>query len=287
MNEVTCVVPGRAPLGECPVWDARAGAIWWIDGELGILYRHLPATGATREWRLGQKIGSIALRERGGLVGAFERGFHFFDPGTGRLDPIPCAAVAAEGLPFNDGKCDTRGRFWAGTMDEAGGRGAIWRLDPDLTATRLEEGFSIPNGPNWDASGRLFLMADSAQQTIWAWDCDPDSGAIGRRRAFARTEGAAVPDGSARDAEGHFWVALWDGWRLERYAPDGRVSGRIDLPVQRPTSVAFGGDDLGTLYITTAAWELDEAALAAQPLAGSLLSVRTGVPGSPVPAFAG
>lgn len=287
MSVVECVVAGRSPLGECPVWEARAGAIWWIDGELGILYRHCPATGETRDWAAGQRVGSIALRAKGGLVCALERGFHLFDPESARFDPVPCAAVTAEGLPFNDGKCDARGRFWAGTIDETGRKGAIWRLDPDLTATRLEGGFAIPNGPNWDASGRTFVMADSAEQTIWAWDCDPEAGTIANRRVFARTGGEAVPDGSARDAEGHLWFALWDGWRLERYAPDGSVTGRIDLPVQRPTSVAFGGADLGTLYITTAAWEYDAAALAAQPLAGSLLSVRVEVPGVPVPAFAG
>lgn len=287
MSAVDCVVAGRAPLGECPVWDAAALAIWWIDGELGILNRHDTGSGATRSWELGQRIGSVALRGRGGLVCALETGFHVFDPERGVAEPIPCAAVATEGLAFNDGKCDARGRFWAATMDEDGGTGALWRFDPDLSAVRIADGFAIPNGPNWDLSGRVFLMADSAVQTIWAWDCDAEAGTVANRRVFAMSEGAAVPDGSALDAEGHLWAAQWDGWRIDRYAPDGSPSGRIELPVERPTSVAFGGPDMRTLYITTAAWEYDAAALAAQPLAGSLLSIRVAVPGVPVAAFAG
>ncbi|MCC5974470.1 MAG: SMP-30/gluconolactonase/LRE family protein [Rubellimicrobium sp.] len=287
MTAVDCVVAGRAPLGECPVWDAGAGAIWWIDGELGTLWRHHSATGATQDWTLGQKIGSIALRAKGGLVCALETGFHVFSPESGTPDPIDCTGVAADGLPFNDGKCDAQGRFWAATMDEQGGRGVLWRLDPDLTAHRMAEGFAIPNGPNWIDGGRTFVMADSAEQTIWAWDCDPVTGALSNRRVFARSKGEAVPDGSALDAEGHLWTAQWDGWRIDRLAPDGSLSDTIALPVARPTSVAFGGPDLATLYITTAAWEYDAAALAAQPLAGSLLSVRVTVPGAPVPAFAG
>lgn len=287
MTAVDCVVPGRAPLGECPIWDEGAGAIWWIDAELGILWRHHPASGDTSERALGQRIGSIALRSGGGLVCALETGFHLFDPETGRLDPVDCHGVTSEGLPFNDGKCDAQGRFWAATMDEGGGSGALWRLDPDLTAHRMAGGFAVPNGPNWIDGGRTFVMADSAEQTIWAWDCDPETAALSNRRAFARSEGEAVPDGSALDAEGHLWSAQWDGWRIDRYAPDGSLSGSIPLPVARPTSVAFGGPDLSTLYITTAAWEYDAAALAAQPLAGSLLSVRVAVPGAPVPAFGG
>jgi len=286
MTDIACVHRGRATLGESPVWEAASGAVWWIDGAAGIILRHVTSAATTESWALGQGIGSIALRATGGLVCAAETGFHLFDPAQGIAMPIACPAIAAEGLPFNDGKCDPEGRFWAGTMDEGTRQGALWRLDPDLTVTRVAGGFAVPNGLNWDQAGRRFLMADSADQTIWAWDCDPDSGRITNRRVLARTEGAAVPDGSAFDAEGHLWSAEWDGWRLSRHAPDGSLSGRIDLPVGRPTSVAFGGADMRTLFITTAAWELDATALAAQPLAGSLLAVRVAVPGLPVPDFA-
>ena len=95
------------------------------------------------------------------------------------------------------------------------------------------------------------------------------------------------PDGSTIDAEGYMWNAQWDGWRLVRYAPDGQVDRVVDLPVQKPTSVMFGGPDLSTLYVTTAIWDLDGAALAAQPLAGSLLAVDVGVCGLPETRFAG
>ncbi len=126
------------------------------------------------------------------------------------------------------------------------------------------------------------------RRTIFAYDFDVDSGRIGNRRLFADCAGQpGAPDGSAVDAEGFLWNAQWDGWRLVRYAPDGRVDRMLPLPVQKPTSCAFGGPDLTTLYVTSAIWDLSPEARAAQPHAGGLLALDLGVRGLPCTRFAG
>jgi sugar lactone lactonase YvrE len=166
--------------------------------------------------------------------------------------------------------------------------GSLWRLDPDLSVHRLESGICISNALAWSPDDTRFYFADTKEQEIRAYDYNAESGAITRRRRFASTaEDPGTPDGATVDAEGFLWNAQWDGWRLVRYAPDGTVDRVVPLPVQKPTSCMFGGDGLRRLYVTTAIWDLRGEALAAQPWAGSLLSLDVGVAGLPETRFAG
>jgi sugar lactone lactonase YvrE len=128
-------------------------------------------------------------------------------------------------------------------------------------------------------------FSDTTSPTINAYDFDPDSGTPSGERDFARTSPPGTPDGSTVDAEGYLWNCEYDGWKVTRYAPDGRIDFAIELPVQRSTSCAFGGPDLATLYVTTASQRLTDAERATQPLAGSLLAIDVGVRGLPEPAY--
>jgi sugar lactone lactonase YvrE len=277
-------------LGEVPVWDVAEQALYWVDIENCRLRRLDHRTGRVDEWTFPERIGSFALRQNGGLVCALESGFAFFEPSTGEISWIakPEAHIARN--RFNDGKCDRQGRFWAGTMDDRlrEHTAALYRLDPDLTVTRAETGIGISNSLAWSPDETTFYFADTLDRAIYAYDFDRTAGSISGKRLFASTQDdPGSPDGSTIDAEGFLWNAQWDGWRLVRYAPDGSVDRIVALPVQKPTSCMFGGPDLTTLYVTTAVWDLSGAALAAQPLAGSVLALDVDVPGLPEPRFRG
>lgn len=289
MARVECVVDAKNRLGEVPVWDVAEQALYWVDIEGRLLQRLAPATGRVDRWQMPERIACFALRERGGLIVAFASGIAFYDLETGaidwiaRPDPIPTNR-------FNEGKCDRRGRFWAGTMDDRlkDHTASLFRVDPDLTVTRMLDGIGISNSIVWSLDDTEFYFADTLDGAIDRFDFDPDSGAISNRRRIVDLRGTGIgPDGSTIDAEGYLWNAQWDGWRLARYAPDGRLDRVVELPVQKPTSCMFGGPDLRTLYVTSAIWDLTPAQLRDQPQAGGLFALDVGIGGVPEPRFAG
>jgi L-arabinonolactonase len=290
MTSVREVYRSRDKLGEVPVWDVAEQALYWVDIEGKRLRRLDQATGTVRTWNFPERIGSFALRKRGGLVCAFESGLAFYDLETQAIDWIakPDRHIARN--RFNDGKCDRMGRFWAGTMDDrlTDHCAALYRLDPDLTVAQVEQNVCISNSLAWSPDNTTFYFADTPDNAIYAYDYDHPTGTISNRRLFSSTnDQPGTPDGSTIDEEGYLWNAQWDGWRLVRYAPDGSVDRIVDLPVQRPSSCMFGGRDLGTLYVTTAIWDSTPEQLDRQPWAGSLLAVDVGVRGLPEPRFAG
>lgn len=290
MTSVTEVFRSSDKLGEVPVWDVAEQALYWVDIENKRLRRFDHVTGTVREWRFPERIGSFALREKGGLVCAFESGLAFFDPDTGKTDWIARPEAHVPTNRFNDGKCDRKGRFWAGTMDDnlRDHSASLYRLDSDLSITRLAGDICISNSLVWSLDNRTFYFADTPDNAIYAYDYDHEAGTIANRRLFASTaDQPGTPDGSTIDEHGYLWNAQWDGWRLVRYAPDGSIDRIVDLPVRRPSSCMFGGPDLATLYVTTAIWDSSEADLKRQPLAGSLLALDVGVRGVPEPRFAG
>jgi sugar lactone lactonase YvrE len=270
------------------LWDEREAMLWWVDSRWPAVKRLDPATGAVMMLVLPEIVGSIALREAGGLLAATKSGIHFLDPAGGALE----AKADPEGhLPdnrFNDGRCDRAGRFWAGTMSDVNRDpvGSLYRFDAGFGCTKLRNAIIIPNSLAFSPDGRTMYFADTNRYTIWAYDYDPASGAATRERVFADT-GRGRPDGSCVDADGCLWNADYGASRLVRYTPAGKVDRAVDLPVTNPTCCCFGGADLGTLYVTTATQRLTPEELARQPLAGSLLALRPGAQGLPEGRFAG
>ncbi|HEY5070440.1 MAG TPA: SMP-30/gluconolactonase/LRE family protein [Caulobacteraceae bacterium] len=291
MTPIACAVRRENLLGEGPVWDARRGRLWWVDIKGGRLEWLEPASGANGGCAVEGQVSAVAPRADGaGLVAARKDGIGILDPASGRFawrfDPEP----ERPGNRANDGNVDLAGRFWFGTMDDGETKmtGAIYRLDADWSCTRILDGVGIANtlvcGPGGD---RLYL-ADSRRKVIETLAIDPLSGAAGVRRSFADTRGQPfAPDGSAVDEQGFLWNAQWGGARIVRYTPDGSIDAIVPTPVDQPSSCAFGGADLASLYITTARWGLSAEALARQPLAGSLLAFTPGVRGLPLAPFAG
>jgi sugar lactone lactonase YvrE len=269
-----------ATLGEGPCWDSATGSLYWVDIPVGQVHR-LAGDGAHRRWDVGQAVGAVVVRASGGLLLAARDGFLTLDPVTGEVAPLVALGLP-EGVRMNDGACDRAGRFFAGSMadDEAPGRGTLYRLDPDHSVAEVIAGVTISNGIGWSPDGSRMYYVDSPTRRVDVLDYDPATGAIAGRRPFASIDaGEAIPDGLAVDAEGCVWVALWDGGAVLRFGPDGRLRDSLELPAPRVTSCAFGGPDLETLYITTAAGP--------GRAGGELFSARAGVAGLATHAYQG
>jgi sugar lactone lactonase YvrE len=286
--QVELAVRGADRLGECPLWDERERALWWVDSRWPAAKRLDPSSGAVTMLVLPEIVGSLALRESAGLLAATKSGIHLLDPASGALEARADPEESLADNRFNDGRCDRAGRFWAGTMSDVNRDpvGSLYRFDADFRCTKLRNAIIIPNSLAWSPDGRTMYFADTNRHTIWQYDYDAASGAATRERVFADT-GAGRPDGSCVDADGCLWNADYGAWRLVRYTPQGRIDRTLEVPVANPTCCCFGGDDLGTLYVTTATQRLTPEDLARQPLAGSLLALRPGPKGLAESRFAG
>ena len=216
------------------------------------LFAFDPATGANRVWPMPEEVGSFALREGGGLIAALRSGFALIDLDSGHIERLIDPEADRPENRFNDGRCDRRGRFWAGTMNEPrdARSGALYRLDPDHRCQRMADDVMVANGLAFSPDDRVMYWSDSRALTIWAFDFDAASGTLANRRIFARlAPHQGGPDGAAVDAEGGYWSACYRGARVMRFRPDGTIERKIRLPVSRVTMCAFGGPDLRTVYL--------------------------------------
>lgn len=285
---IRSALPATAFLGEGPLWSIQERVLYWVDILAPALHRFDPATGHDESFTMPALIGSLTLAKDGRLVVALQTGLHYFDARTGVLELIGHPEVERPDNRFNDGKCDRAGRFWVGTMDTSAqpGAGSLYRVTAPGAVTRMDTGFFVSNGMAWSADDRTMYLVDSGRKVIFQYDYDLALGNISNRRVFAEIpDDFGSPDGIAIDAEGHIWCALWDGWAIRRFDPKGKVSRTVTLPVPRPTSIAFGGPDLSTLYITTARVRLSASVLNQAPLSGSILAFEPGVRGVPEPMF--
>jgi len=270
--------------GEGPVWDPTHEVLHWVDLTRGVVH-HLRGDDSWTADHFDTEVTALAPHVDGGLVAATSDGFAYVS--EGRLHPLSNVLADRPDLRMNDGGCDRAGRFLAGSMayDAAPHAGTLHRLDLDGQVTTLAENVTIPNGLDWSPDGSLLYFTDSGAQVVTAYDYDHGTGAMTGPRTFL--DFASVtgePDGLTVDSEGNLWVAVWDGWQVRCYDPEGQLLLEIAVPVQRPTSVAFGGPELSDLFITTSSFGLSAAAVAAQPAAGRLLRSRsTAVGRSPDP----
>ena len=287
------VLDAKARLGEGAVWDARRQLLYWVDIEGYEVHVFDPAAVRDRSFALGNSVGTVVPRAAGGLALTLGRSFVALDLETRKVSVLaePEEEKVRHGNRFNDGKCDPRGRFWAGTMavSEAPAAGGLYRLDPDGSVRRMLADVSISNGIAWSAAADLMYYIDTPTREVAVFDYDDPAGAIANRRVAVRFPARhGWPDGMTMDAEGMMWIAEWDGGCVSRWDPArGKLLRRIALPVSRVTSCAFGGPGLDDLYVTTAWSRLEPAQRRAQPLAGGLFRIRPGVKGLPGFAFAG
>lgn len=289
-TDITCVLAARALNGERPAWDAGRGRLFWVDIREPALHAFDPATGADRHWEMPAWIGCYALTEHGAHV-ALRTGLYDLDFASGRLDHVAPPPFDPRRFIFNEGDCDRQGRFWAGPMyvplapgdeaEQAPRALPFWRYEAGnwIAGTRPVQ---TANSLAWSGDGTRMFHSDTEAKTIWVSDYDTVRGEASAPRVFARVEAPdGGPDGVAIDREGCLWCAVFGGGRLLRLDPEGRVERVVEMPVQYPTMPAFGGPGLGTLYITSANWPLDEAARRQRPQEGNLFAFEAPAPGYP------
>ena len=287
MNEWQVALNAKAVLGEGPTWDAQSSTLWWVDIERGELHRFDPESGSNHTTPIGEKIGSVVPRRGGGFVAGLPDGVGLFDADDRIQHRLPIETEIAEAR-MNDGKCDPSGRFWTGTMTDERRISALYRVDADHSVHRMLEGVGISNGLDWNPDRDRMYYIDTPTRRVDVFAYDDASGEIGERRALVQfSEQDGVPDGMTVDAEGHLWIAFWDGGCVRRFDPEGHLVHRIELPVTRPTSCAFGGPELRELYVTSASRDFGPAQLAEQPLAGAVFRLHPGVAGRAAHHFAG
>lgn len=282
MSGVERIVDCRNVLGEGPVWCPSERVLWWINITPPELWRFDPATKRSQSWPLPKLVGSFALRQGGGFLIAFRGGIATLNQPGSEVTWLPMPELDFNEIRFNDGKTDRAGRFWVGAMDRKLSRpiGDLYSVDSTFRVDRLAAGVTVSNGIGWSPDNRTLYHTDTPSHSIFAYDYDLASGQATNRRVFVEVApGHGGPDGMTVDSEGFVWSAQFDRWCINRYDPNGKFERSVRMPVQRPTSVMFGGPDLATLYITTATLDLDEQALAAQPWAGSVLAMDPGVKG--------
>jgi sugar lactone lactonase YvrE len=284
--KIECALAFDALLGESPIWDERANALYFVDIRRHTLNRWSASSGEVSTWMMPSSIGCAGLRQTTGLVVALKSEIMLVDD-LGALTPLATLDIADD-LRFNDGRCDRFGRFWAGTQSEPRRphASALYCIDPTGAVLEAQREVTVSNGTCFSPDDRVMYFADSFERTVYAYAFDGPQGSISKRRVFARFAAEeGVPDGATVDRDGCVWYTHFNGWLITRFAPDGAIEQRIRLPVQYPTSCSFGGSNLATLFVTTAKERLSEVERAEQPLAGSVLALDVGTVGLPEPRF--
>ncbi|NWG05245.1 MAG: SMP-30/gluconolactonase/LRE family protein [Chloroflexi bacterium] len=275
----------KALLGEGPIWDARTQTLYWID----ILEKRVYAEGNVLA-QLDDFIGCIAPRVHGGLVLTTRFGFASLEVEPVKLTPLASPADEPATNRFNDGKCDPRGRFLAGTMNlnETDPTGSLYSFDGS-SITKLLGGVTISNGMAWSPDHKTFYYIDTPTREVKAFDYDVETGAIANPRVVIRViDGLGWPDGMTSDMQGNLWIAMWGGAQVTKWDPaSGQLLKRIPVPAKNVSSCVFGGKNRNELYLTSARKGLDEIALAEYPLTGGVFRLETDVEGMPTFEFAG
>ncbi|HWP05500.1 MAG TPA: SMP-30/gluconolactonase/LRE family protein [Polyangiaceae bacterium] len=287
MSQVEVLYEGRALLGEGVSWDASEGVLLWVDIEAGHVFRLKPGTEPERIV-LGQKVGAVVPRRAGGLVLAVKEGFALMDRWGGPLRVVASPEPDKPENRMNDGKCDSNGRFFAGSISPEPKAAGFYRFDPDGSVQRVLGDITISNGLGFSPDNRTLYYIDSPTYRVDAFDYDAETGSIARRRTLIEVPREhGEPDGMTLDEAGCLWVAHWGGHAVRRYTPRGVLDRTLEVPASQVSNCAFGGPDLSELYITTASAWLDESRRRQEPHAGDLFVVSPGVKGLPAFPFGG
>jgi sugar lactone lactonase YvrE len=290
-HQVELVLDSKATLGEGPSWDAEKKWLSWIDIVEQKVHIFNPDTKRNRTIVVDQNVGAAAPRKSGGFVLALRDGLYTLDIMTEQLTPIAHPERYLPNNQFNDGKCDSEGRFWAGTMEgnETKGAGSLYCLDVDHTVRKMVENVTVSNGLTWSPDNKTMYYIDTPTLQIVAFDFDGETGTIQNRRVVVDIPPqTGNPDGMTSDMEGMLWVAHWGGYQVTRWDPfTGKLLNSIPIPAPIVTSCSFGGENMDELFVTTARIGLSEVLLEKYPASGGLFRIQTDVKGVPMYPFGG
>lgn len=272
----------RAGLGESPVWDDQKGVLYFVDITGGRIHVLLQNGRTETVYKSAAHIGALALTDKGNLIFTENSAVAMLELQDGEVSLISPAVHDGAGCRFNDGACDPQGRFISGLMHEGPDRnpGALYRFGSSGDVCLIQQGIALPNGIAWSEDGNTFYFVDSIACSIFKATYRAH-GKPAHVRLFARTPaGRGRPDGIALDKEGGLWVCQFNGGCLLRYDRKGYLSNHVTMPVPRPTSCCFGGDELGTLFITTARFAMTDSELIQYPDAGDLYAITPEISGN-------
>jgi sugar lactone lactonase YvrE len=292
VSELQHLLPVQNQLGESPIWQPGEKALYWVDWGGNPIYRYEPATGRYQAFEVDRPVTALARRAAGSLVAISYRSLDIWDHATNEFTPVVgLADPERPQIIYNDAVVDRQGRLLVGTLnwdDPWAPEGSLYRLDPDGSLHQIGTGYATPNGLGLSPDGETLYLTDMRHRQILVYDYDTAAGTIHNRRLFVDVpEEQGMADGLIVDADGYIWSAHWEGWKLTRYDPQGKVEREIKFPVQLVICCAFGGDDLDDLYVTTAWWGFEEEQRKAQPKAGDLFRIKLDVKGLVEPAFKG
>ena len=293
MNEVELLVDSGTLLGECPVWDVKENVLYWIDIDGHKINCYDPSSRKNETRKLPLKTGSLAIREKGGLLLAMSNGFYNYDFKNEILESRECDPEPdRKDNRLNDGRCDPGGRFWVGSMNDLKRikgqyEGNLYCYHPDGECVSQNLPVGVANGLAFSPDERYMFFADTMRETVWRFDYDKDQGKILNQQVFLSLKNlSGKPDGACVDADGCYWLAHIYGWKVSRYTPKGKLDREIQLPFPKPSMCAFGGSKLDTLYITSISTK-DDKSNGENKYSGGLFAGKPGVSGIPEPNFLG
>lgn len=288
MNTVERLVPIRNEMGETPIWVTEEQAVYWVDTVTHKIFRYDPQTAQQQSFQPDLPVRALCRRAGGGWLVVTDSGLAFWDQHTNTCEFLVDPYAGNPDLQFNDGIIDRQGRLIVGSFNHTrlGDPGELFRFDPDRSLHKLDTRLVLSNGIGVSPDSRVLYVAEMFAQKITAYDYDAATGNVSNRRTFVEIPSEhGKPDGVTVDSAGYVWTAHWDGWRVTRYDPAGKLERTIMLPVKIATCIGFGGAEMDDLYITTAWYSLTDQERKEQPWAGDLLRVKTDVRGLPEPKF--
>ena len=299
ISEIRCIFSENCILGESPFWHPKEKVLYWVDILGKKLHRLDVKNNHHQFWLMPTDISCMAPNEEGGIIAGFKNGVALLNPISNKINYLDTLSekASAESV-FNDGHCDRQGRFWLGSKAafEVGAKdilalaptGEVYRFGADKKLIKQAGDFIVTNGLVFSLDSKFFFIANSPKRIIYRYEFDSETGTIHNPIEFIKVaDDAGVPDGMAFDSEGYLWNCHFNGWRITRYTPDGKIDRVIKTPVGYPTSCCFGGPDLKTLFITSAKRDVSDAELKNQPLAGALFAIDVAIPGVAEPCFRG
>ncbi len=272
---IECILPWGAQLGEAPIWHIEENLLYWVDILHPAVFRFDPKTGVNEVCLPRKLVSAVLPRTGGGVMVATQDGIEALDFETGNLTAFADPENGLNENRLNDAKVGPGGAIWVGSMrlDASKPSGGLFRVTSEGVVERKESGITVSNGLGWSPDNMTFYFVDTVPGLIYAYDSEPGKGTLSNKRVFARiSEKEGRPDGLTVDSEGGIWCAIWDGWCLHRYLPDGTLDRKIDMPVPRPTSVSFGGENYETMFVTSARTRLPASTLSEAPLSGGLFA---------------
>jgi sugar lactone lactonase YvrE len=289
MTDMQCAIDAQAKLAECPRWDERTQTLYFVDIDSFILYAYDTKSKSLVHRKFDEEIGCFALDEQDGFIAAFRSGVYTFEQFNAALKPYWPASYDQKTTRFNDGRCDAKGRFLAGTMysPKDAFKGALHQFSQGKEVL-IDQAAWTSNGLAFSPDNTIMYYSDTPNHVVYQFDYDVESGVATNKRVFIQfPHGNGRPDGAAVDSEGNYWSALYQGQRVVKISPQGKILEEYPVPATYPTMVAFGGPDMKTLFVSTCRGAQTEDELKQFPHAGGIFALKTNVKGQIEPRFAG